>query len=163
MRTVTILLTKYSDWTSTLFYYIGGRGYTHASLSLEDESTYYSFNFKGFCTETLEKHQRKGVKKSLSYQLEVSDASYQKMQSMIMDFVEHQDEFSYTRLGAFFCLLGISFHWKQHYFCSQFVAEILSATGAIPLRKAPALYLPNDFQHELKDSMQLSRIEFNPI
>lgn len=163
MRTITILLTKYSDWTSTLFYYICGKGYTHASLSLDDESTYYSFNFKGFCIETPAKHRRKGVKKSLSYQMEVTDVAYQKMQSMIMDFLDRQNEFSYTRLGVFFCMLRIPFHWKQHYFCSQFVAEILSEAGAIPLRKAPALYLPNDFQHELEESMQLSRMELNPI
>ena len=51
MRTITVLLTKYSDWISTFVYYIS-QGYTYASLSLdEDENTYYSFNYCGFCVK----------------------------------------------------------------------------------------------------------------
>ena len=30
MRQISVLLTKYSDWISTLVYYIGGRGFTTA-------------------------------------------------------------------------------------------------------------------------------------
>ena len=42
MRQICVLLTKYSDWISTLVYHIGGRGFTHSSIALEeDESTYF--------------------------------------------------------------------------------------------------------------------------
>ena len=74
MKKVTILLTKYSDWVSQLVYLLCGRGYTHASLGLGDEpDTYYSFNYRGFCTETTEKHRRRGVTVSQSYELSVSE------------------------------------------------------------------------------------------
>lgn len=53
MRQISVLLTKYSDWISTLVYYIGGRG-THSSIAPEeDETTYYSFNYRGFAVETV--------------------------------------------------------------------------------------------------------------
>ena len=37
MRQISVLLTKYSDWISTLVYYIGGRGFTHSSIALEED------------------------------------------------------------------------------------------------------------------------------
>lgn len=163
MKSVTILLTTYSDWLSNLYYYICGKGYTHASISLDSGSTYYSFNYKGFCKETPYTHRRRGTKKSMSYELIVSDSAYQKMQDRIMDFEARQQNFCYTRLGVFFCLMGIPLHWKHHYFCSRFVAEVLFDSGAMSLLKDSALYLPNDFRCELDGSSQVRRIELNPI
>ena len=73
MRQISVLLTKYSDWISTLVYHIGGQGFTHSSIALEeDETTYYSFNYRGFAVETVEKHRRRGVKKSRCIRLRVS-------------------------------------------------------------------------------------------
>lgn len=45
MKKITVLLTKYSDWNSSLIFYLTGRKYTHASLGID--GTYYSFNYKG--------------------------------------------------------------------------------------------------------------------
>ncbi len=164
MRTITVLLTKYSDWISTLVYHIGGHGYTHASLSLdEDENTYYSFNYRGFCVETLEKHRHRGVKKSLSYQLSVSDETYEEMKKNIEQFKSHRTEYQYTRIGVAFCVLRIPFKWKKHYFCSQFVAEMLAASGAVKLKNKPQLYLPNHFTRELRESSQLLSIHYNLV
>lgn len=36
MKTISVLLTKYSDCISTFIYYISGREYTHASIALEE-------------------------------------------------------------------------------------------------------------------------------
>lgn len=55
MKQICILLTKYSDWISSLVYYIGGQGYTHSSIALGDQPTqFYSFNYRGFAVETTE-------------------------------------------------------------------------------------------------------------
>ena len=63
MKQICILLTKYSDWISSLVYYIGGQGYTHSSIALGDQPTqFYSFNYRGFAVETTEKHRRRGVR-----------------------------------------------------------------------------------------------------
>ena len=164
MKTITVLLTKYSDWISTLVYYIGGHGYTHASLALgEDENTYYSFNYRGFCVETIEKHRRRGVKNSLRYQLSVSDRTYEEIKVRIEQFKSHRDEFQYTRIGVLFCALRIPFKWKKHYFCSQFVAEILAASGAVKLKNKPQLYLPNHFFRELPENNQLLSAHYNLV
>ena len=73
MPAVSILLTQYSDLFSRLVYYLTGRGYTHASISLGEDAPYYSFNFHGFCRETLERHRRRGPRRSVALRLEISD------------------------------------------------------------------------------------------
>lgn len=146
MKQIFILLTKYADYISTLVYYLGGRGYTHSSIALEEDPTrYYSFNYKGFAVETLEKHKKRGVRRSRLYQLQVSDEVYEKIRKQIQHFCENRDDYSYTKLGLFCCMLHLPLHWKQHYFCSQFVAELLTNSGALLLPKSPCCYLPNHF------------------
>lgn len=45
MKKILVLLTKYSDLVSCLVYCIGGCGYTHASIGLEENTDkYFSFN-----------------------------------------------------------------------------------------------------------------------
>ena len=161
MRKITILLTKYSDWTSSLIYYLTGRGYTHASLGVEN--VYYSFNYKGFRTETAESHRRHGVKRSVSCELLISEEAYQRLWQRIQSFERNKTQFHYSRLGVVFCLLHIPFHRENHYFCSQFVAETLKQSGAIPLKKKPELYLPNHFLQELCGSRQVISVRVNPI
>ena len=164
MKTITIVLTKYSDMLSNFIYLMSGGGYTHVSISLhENGDTMYSFNYKGFCIETLDKHRRRGVTKSMSYQLKVTDHAYCGLVNLIQEFIDHQNEFSYTRLGAILCFLRIPFEWKGHYFCSQFVAEILSKTGAVKLKMPSALYLPNHLKKELSNSVQLCSVQYNPV
>lgn len=164
MRMITVVLTKYSDTMSTVLYYLTGSGYTHASIALdEDSDKMYSFNFKGFCEETIDKHRRRGVKKSLIFHLQVTDAAHKRLRSLIRHFMDHRSEYSYTRLGVVMSFLRIPFERKGCYFCSQFVAQMLKEAGAVRLAKAPSLYLPNHFCRELSRCAQLRRIEYNPI
>lgn len=146
MKEVSILLTKYSDWISSMVYILCGKGYTHASISLEENfDTYYSFNYRGFAVETISKHKKRGVKKSRCYRLEITEQSYKIIKNRIQDMEAHRSAYQYTRIGVLFCLLHIPFHWKRHYFCSQFVAELLESSGAIELSKPSNFFLPNNF------------------
>lgn len=164
MKRISVLLTKYSDWISCFLYHISGHGYTHASIGLEDgKQKYYSFNYKGFCEETVEKHRRRGVRKSISYELEISDQAYAEMQQKVEHFHKEKDSLRYTRIGLACAILHIPFRWKGHYICSQFVAELLSETGAVPMRRASSLYLPNQIAAELLSCSQLKAVVSNPV
>lgn len=164
MKQVNIMLTKYSDWMSTLIYLTCGFGYTHAAIGLgETSDIYYSFNRKGFCEENLSKYRRHGVKKSICYQLEVTDEAYEKLTACIEEFRRKRKEYHYSTLGLVLCLLQISYKWNNRYFCSQFVAEMLHRSGAIQLQKESELYLPNQFRVELMPKIQLRYIQYNPV
>lgn len=164
MKTVNVLLTRYSDFFSNLLYLVSGFGYTHASIGFgEDNEKCYSFNYKGFCVETLEKHRRRGVTKSICYQLQISEDAYQTLIEKVKQFKAHHADLHYTRIGVVLCFFRIPFTWKKHYFCSQFVAELLEQSGALLLDKKPSLYLPNHFCRELSRSRQLKAIQYNVV
>lgn len=151
MKSVSIIWTKYSDALSTFVYYLTGRSYTHAAISLDGEDTcYYSFCFKGFCRETVEKYRRRGVKSSLRLRLEVPDDVYEGLQRELAYVEQNASYYEYTVFGVFCALLHVPFRWHRHYFCSQFVAELLETTGAVQLSRPACITLPSQLLWELQ-------------
>ncbi len=147
MKDILILLTKYSDPLSNAYYYFyAGKTYTHVSIGLgEQPDVFYSFNYKGFAVESLERHHKRGVRLSRCYRFSVSDRTYKKVQEMIGKILANAEAYHYTKRGMFCCLLGIPVHLKQRYFCSQFVAEMLERSQAVKLPRRPELFLPHHF------------------
>lgn len=164
MKTIAIVLTRYTDWLSRLTMLFGGGGYTHVSLALsETMETMYSFNFKGFSCETIAKYKRHGVKKSRSYLLQVPDAAYEQLLLRIRRFEKHRDRYRYSKLGVFLCYFRIPFQAEGKYFCSQFVAEALTQAGVLRLKRKPALYLPNHLMKEIAPIVPFCDVQYNPV
>ena len=162
-KVISVLLTRYHSTFSDFIYYVTGKGYTHASLALDVQNEYYySFNFKGFRKEYPKKHRRKSDK-SVSYQLEISEEGYQKIVKRIEKMEEIKEEYHYSRLGVFLCLFHIPFKFKRHYFCSQFVMELLQITGEIFPQKNISLYFPNEMPELLEKQGCLYQIVCNPL
>ena len=109
--------------------------------------------------ETTEKHRRRGVRYSRLYRLNVSDTVYERIEERIRHFLENREKYRYTRLGVFCCVLRIPLYWKNHYFCSQFVAELLSESNALRLSRKPCFYLPNHFIRLLETQPCLAGME----
>lgn len=153
MKSIFIIWTKYTDFVAEAVYYLTGRTYTHAAISLEeDASCYYSFCFKGFCRENVEKYRRRGVKKSLRLRLAVADDVYDGLREKLDFVAENACLYDYTKLGMLCALLHIPFRRRRRYFCSQFVAELLESTGAVRLSRPACLTLPHHLLRELKAS-----------
>lgn len=163
MKTISVLLTKYSDSMSTLIYCFTGFGYTHASIALEEDDHYYSFNYHGFVVETLEKHRKRGVTRSLCYEIEVSDESYALIKEEIDRFKATCEAQRYSPWGVVFAVLRIPHFWNNRYFCSQFVARLLIESRAIPLQRKPSVYLPNQFLTDLARCSGLKQTIYNVI
>lgn len=150
MKKIAVLFTEKNDWFSKFLIKICGHKYSHASLSLGyEDNSFYSFNVKGFCTESIPKFQRRGVKRSLLYTLNMEDGAYLKLKNRLEEIKSNPQEMKYSYVGVFLCLLGIPFSWKNHYFCSQFVAEMLDKSHACIMQKKPSLYLPDQLRKEL--------------
>lgn len=163
VKMITVLLTRYYSIFADFIYLISGRGYTHASLALDQENEYYySFNIKGFRKEYPKKHRARG-RESISYKLEVSIEDYERIKNRLEVMEQNKEKFHYSRLGVFFCLCHIPFRWKNHYFCSQFVAETIAMSKAVKLKKKASLYLPNDLAYELGCQSSLREILCNSI
>ena len=149
-RKLYVLLTKPHGVRSgavglaTRFYY------THSSIGLEeDPNTFYSFVCKGFIVEKIDRYLKpdRAPFPCKLYELEVSEETYERVREVIMTYVENRADLRYTWFGVITSIFHIPFRQKNHYFCSQFVAEVLDRSQAARLKKSCALYHPRDFKN----------------
>lgn len=163
VKVVRILFTRYYDLLAIFLYIISGKGFTHAAISLEENSEYYySFNGKGFRREYPHRHPIS--KRTRAIKLEVPAECFDKIKTRIQEMEAKREEFSYSKMGVLCCLLKIPYKAdNKKYFCSQFVAEMLHMSGAVNLKKKPGLYTPHQLFKELKKHHCLWEIEYCPV
>ena len=59
--------------------------------------------------------------------------------------IENADEYHFNIIGLILCQFNISYHRKRHFFCSQFVNEVLNRNNALELPKDSSLMCPSDY------------------
>lgn len=151
MKTITVLLTKYSDFWGRVARGIEDRGYSHASLSIDGEETFYSFNFRGFAIERpKERKPRKQVPGSLCIRMKIPEENYNLIKKEIERFIKERERYKFSKIGLVMCFMNIPNKFKDSYFCSQFVAEILSKSGVVKLKKRTSLCKPTHFINEME-------------
>ena len=155
MKTIYILLTRSGTLLSKLVYAATGASYTHASMAFDAElSCLYSSTRKNgytmFPAGPSKEYLNKGVFRLRDnapcalYALEVSDEAYSHALCRTEEFMRHSEEYSFNTLGLILCGLHIRWQRRRHYFCSQFVSEVLEQSGALALPKDSTL------MHQLK-------------
>lgn len=151
MKKVTILLTKYTDFWGRFARGITGKGFSHASISLdENEEIFYSFNAKGFAIEKPKKYwPKKKLPGSMYIRISVPQHFYESLENTIHEIQNEKHKYTFSKLGLFLCYLGIPHKLENQYFCSQFVADVLSRSGIAKLKKSNSLYVPNNFINDI--------------
>ena len=148
-RKLYILLTRFPGKTAIAIHAMTGCYYTHASIGLEEDmNTFYSVVGKGFIVEKITRYVRpdRDPFPCQLYELEVPEKVYCTVKKLLEECVENKNSYQYSKLGVVLCLLRIPFRRQHHYFCSQFVAEILKDAKAAELVKDSTLYYPGDFR-----------------
>lgn len=146
-KKIYILLTRFPDNGSKVIGFLTNSFYTHASIGLEEDmNTFYSFVTKGFMIEKITKYVRPDREPypCRLYEMEVSPQKYEAIKYTINGFIARKNIYRYSVLGVILGLFHIPVIQKHHYFCSQFVAEVLGNTDAVHLEKSSALYYPCD-------------------
>ena len=157
-RTVYILLTRSETYFSRLIRLATRADYTHASIGLEGPTgPFYSFARKdprmmlpaGLIQERMGKgffalHPQSPCR---LYELQVSEHTYRAICRRVEAMYEEKELYHYNLLGTVAAFFQVG-SWKRshHYFCSQFVAELLVDSGAAELPRPPALSRPEDFR-----------------
>ena len=156
MKTIYILLTRSGTLLSKLVYAVTGASYTHASMAFDEElNCLYSSTRKNgytmFPAGPSKEYLNKGVFRLRDdapcalYTLEVSDEAYFRALHCAEEFMRHSEEYSFNTLGLILCGLHIRWQRRHHYFCSQFVSEVLEQSGALALPKDSTLMHPSDY------------------
>lgn len=98
MRTVTVLLTKYSDLFGRFICGINRNGYSHASISIDGtEEIFYSFNYKGFVIEKPKKYMpRKRMPGSVCIRMQVPEETYMLIEEEIHQFLAKKEQLIYS-------------------------------------------------------------------
>ena len=156
MKTLYIFLTRSGTLLSNLVYSLTGAQYTHISLAFdEDLSTLYSSTRKNgytmFPAGPSQEYLNRGVflmRENIPcalYALEVTDEAYTRAKRRTQHMMHHGELYRFNSLGLLLCWMHIRWQRRRHYFCSQFVSEVLEKSGAMELPKDSTLMHPNDY------------------
>lgn len=149
MKKIYILLTRFPDRGAKVLEFFTRFHYCHAAIGLgEDLNHFYSFKHKGFIIEEITRYLRPDRIPFACqlYMLEVPDHTYDRIKALIIGFRGKKEQMRYSNLGLVLSVMRIPFKRRHHYFCSQFVAEVLKRSHAAKLKKSATLYLPGDLR-----------------
>lgn len=156
MRDVYIVISHSGTWFSRLIKWYTHASYTHASVSFDPElNELFSFGRKnpnnpfigGFIIESINHGSFKRFKHTRCkvLRIQTTEENYRRLQECIDFFIEHKAYFKYNLLGLLTFLFHYPLNRHNAFFCSQFVAKVLSESQVIHLGKHPALVKPMDF------------------
>ena len=155
MKSIYIMLTRSETILSKLVHLITRDSYTHASLSFDKNlATFYSSSRKngrtmfpaGPCRESLSSgyYRRHDHIPCIVYELQVSDEAYDRAKREVAAIMAEAYRYHFNIIGLLLCRMGIPYHRKHYFFCSQFVSEILERSRALELSKDTSLMRPID-------------------
>lgn len=164
-KKIYILMTQYPGFDAKILRWYMRFPYTHTSVGLEEDmDTFYTFISKGYLVESItryEKPDRPSFPCAL-YEIVVTEEVYEKVKKTVHDYKARKYMLKYSTLGLVMCFLRIPLKRKNHYFCSQFVAEVLQKCEVLKLEKNSSLYFPKDISKhkELKLIFQGTHLGF---
>ena len=156
MKTIYILLTRSGTLLSKLVYAVTGASYTHASMAFDEElNCLYSSTRKNgytmFPAGPSKEYLNRGVVRLRGdapctlYALDVTDEAYVRARRRAEHMMARGELYRFNTLGLILCALHIRWQRRRHYFCSQFVSEVLQKSGALELPKPSTLMHPSDY------------------
>ena len=80
----------------------------------------------------------------LIYKVKVSEIEFNSMKKEVNRFLDEKYKYKYNFIGLFAILANIPIKRKTHYFCSEFVSEILINCNLYESNKIPSLIKTND-------------------
>lgn len=157
---ISVLFTRNHRWLPIeLYFRITGRGYTHASLSVDGTlKNFYSFTYLGFREEHPEHRKCSGKMGSLCLQFRVTRGEYQQLCKRLTVLQKTGCDFNWV--GYLLAMLHIKLPIKigNGYFCSEFVASELSLMDSFDLPRVSWAYKPTQLAVDLQSQPNLQQV-----
>lgn len=156
MHNVYIVLSDTGSFLNRAIKCVTRAPYNHASISLDDTfENLYSFGRKnpnnpfigGFVEESFYDGTFKRFYNSrcLVLRRTIDEQTYESLRESIRVFSENKDTYHYNFVGLFTNLLRYNLPRKNHYYCSEFVGEVLHKCDAYSWDVPPHQIRPHDF------------------
>lgn len=161
VKNIYILLMRSTTPLSRLVHLVTADKYTHVSIAFDEtlEPLYSSTRKNGedmFPAGPCKEYLNRGYLKRhpsipcALYKVPVSDEAFERARKEVERFMAEPDRYGFNIAGLVFCQLGQPLRRESKYFCSQFVSEILTRSGALSLPKEPCLMKPSDYARILE-------------
>ena len=132
--------------------------YSHVSIALDkDLNEIYSFSrlkpynplIGGFIREDIDVGTFSVFPNTIVelYSIDITLDQYKQIQEEIKRFSESERRYTYNYLGIIGIIINRPINREYKYFCSQFVAEVLTNSDIKIIEKDKGLTAPNDFRN----------------
>lgn len=139
-KEIYIVITQTGSIVSRILKKITGAEYNHVSVSLSsDLRCMYSFGRRytyfpwlgGFVKESTEfgSMKRFAGARAIVLAIPVSANTYDKVEDELNVMLENKNEYYYDSIGLLLAGLKINYKRERHYYCSEFVRELLVRFG----------------------------------
>lgn len=158
-KSIYILLTQTGSLLNKTIKRYTDAPYNHVSIAFDISlREVYSFGRKhprnplygGFVKEDVYYGTYRYFPKTtcMLFRLEVSTEEWRRIRRVVSNFQNKQQFYRYNFIGLFGIVVNYPVEFKNAYFCSQFVAEVLKRSGINLWNKPSALVTPNDFLNQ---------------
>ncbi|GGA37881.1 hypothetical protein [Psychrobacillus lasiicapitis] len=154
-KTIYILLTDTGTILTRMIKSYTKKPYNHASIAFDAELfEIYSFGRKtaknpfmgGFVREDIHSILFKQANCAI-YSLTIPNNEFQKMHQYIQEIAAQKEHYRYNFIGLFGVPFKTPIKRKNAFFCSQFVASVLTESKIIGFEKDLSLVEPSDLPH----------------
>lgn len=154
-KSIYLVFTRTGTWLSNLIYLFTKDEYVHVSIAFDNKfEEMYSLGRKNpknpFSGGLVKENLNDGVfkaytnSKCLIYEVSVSQDQYNIVKNLLKSHYEKRNDYRYNLLGLLALYFNISFKRKNHYFCSEFISELLILSEVFETNKTPELIKPMD-------------------
>lgn len=160
-RSVYLLLTDTGTLFTKAIKLYTRKTYNHASIALDENLTQvYSFGRKkphnpfigGFVQENIAEGLFQNASCAI-FEMTITEKEYNIMQQFIEEIATTQDSYRYNLMGLIAVALKVKLERGNAFFCSEFVATVLSRSDRIQFEKSCSFITPYDLQ--ILEEMQL--------
>lgn len=154
-KEIYLVFTRTGTILSRIIGFFSEGKYVHSSLSFDDSfRKMYSFGRTnpdnpfsgGFVEEDLGGgvYAKFSNSECLIYKVTVTEEQFEILQEEVERFQIEKDKYRYNLIGLIGVKVGIPVGRRYHYFCSQFVSEVLMNSQIYNVGKDPGLVEPDD-------------------
>ena len=158
---IYLVLSRSSSLPAKIIRFFTRDEVNHSSISLDDSLTaMYSFGRRKINTPfwggmVLENKDRGFYAKFTDtyiklYRFPVSEEVFERTRDLLESNMARKDEFEYNLAGCITAKFGIPLARKDHYFCSEYVADVFQTCGIREIKRNIHTYRPIYFE-ELPD------------
>lgn len=155
--TIYFIFTDTGTNLSRMINYCTGQSLNHVSIGFDDELTeVYSFGriqpknpfSGGFVREDIHSEFLRNSQSEI-YSFELTKSECEKILRHIREIEVNKGNYRYNFIGLIGVLLQIEIRRKHAFFCSEFVATVVSDVDSIKLQKPSCFVTPSDIRSQI--------------